>query len=187
MQTEIVCIRHCKREPQTRAGNIEDQHLASVDAVGFTPIGQDEPYRIIVQNNPVNKIDPLGLEGLTSTDVQGNYDKEGDPFFNNYDPNKTGCHKATDKCLEVFSECMSETLGHVANDAKEAGETAGFFYTASGWQHAGSRNLTYPLKSSIVRNSLVLGEEMTLVVPLGAFVGVEFYCLKKELDCANGH
>jgi hypothetical protein len=36
----------------------------SVDALGFTPIGLDMPYGIIVQNNPVNKIDPNGQNYL---------------------------------------------------------------------------------------------------------------------------
>lgn len=31
--------------------------------IGFAPIGLDEPYRIVVGNNPVNFVDPLGLMG----------------------------------------------------------------------------------------------------------------------------
>jgi hypothetical protein len=36
--------------------------LEIVDGFGFAPIGRDEPYRIIVGNNPVNYMDPLGLD-----------------------------------------------------------------------------------------------------------------------------
>jgi hypothetical protein len=36
----------------------------TTDAIGFEPFRLDEPYGIIVQNNPVNKRDPRGLEGL---------------------------------------------------------------------------------------------------------------------------
>jgi hypothetical protein len=38
----------------------------TADALGFAPIGLDMPYGIIVQNNPVNKIDPLGLIWVTT-------------------------------------------------------------------------------------------------------------------------
>jgi hypothetical protein len=38
----------------------------TVDSLGFSPIGLDMPYGIIVQNNPVNFIDPLGLDPTTS-------------------------------------------------------------------------------------------------------------------------
>lgn len=34
----------------------------TTDAIGFEPFRLDEPYGIIVQNNPVNKVDPFGLE-----------------------------------------------------------------------------------------------------------------------------
>lgn len=32
-----------------------------IDCLDFAPIGLDMPYRTIVQNNPVNFVDPLGL------------------------------------------------------------------------------------------------------------------------------
>jgi hypothetical protein len=35
--------------------------LEILDDTAFVRIGLDEPYRIIVQNNPVNYIDPFGL------------------------------------------------------------------------------------------------------------------------------
>ncbi len=51
----------------------------TADAFGVAPIRMDEPYGIIAANNPVNKIDPLELEG-----IEGAY-----PFMDNYDPYTT--------------------------------------------------------------------------------------------------
>jgi len=36
-------------------------HLQPREDIGFAPVGLDEPYRIVVGNNPVNFVDPLGL------------------------------------------------------------------------------------------------------------------------------
>jgi hypothetical protein len=64
----------------------------TIEALGFAPIVLDEPYRIIVQNNPVNFIDPKGLATtiiITSDYGLGSHaavrvDNSGDPIL--YDP-----------------------------------------------------------------------------------------------------
>jgi hypothetical protein len=40
---------------------MEEKCPEVIDALAFAPIGLYEPYRIIVQNNPVNFVDPRGL------------------------------------------------------------------------------------------------------------------------------
>jgi hypothetical protein len=55
-------IRYRKKEPQIETIFISEYPSQTADDLWFVPIGLDEPYRIIVQNNPVNLVDPLGLE-----------------------------------------------------------------------------------------------------------------------------
>jgi hypothetical protein len=60
------------------------QRPESLDDIGFAPIGLDEPYRIVVGNNPVNFVDPLGLEGC-GPGFFGDYVIPDSPFgFNFY-------------------------------------------------------------------------------------------------------
>jgi hypothetical protein len=46
---------------------MEEKCPEVIDALGFAPIGLDEPYRIIVQNSPVNYIDPEGFEAIAAS------------------------------------------------------------------------------------------------------------------------
>jgi hypothetical protein len=39
----------------------------TTDAIGCEPVRLDEPYRIIVQNNPVNLVDPVGYSGIDAS------------------------------------------------------------------------------------------------------------------------
>jgi hypothetical protein len=182
-------IRHRKKEPQIETIFLSEYPPKTADGIWFEPIGLDEPYRIIVQNNPVNEIDPLGLEGLTSTDDHGNYDPSGDPFNNNYDPNKKECEKAPqDKCLKVFMDCMADTLGAPGwSNVTTSGAAAYADYsTASAWEHAASRNLPFPMKSSIVQRRLNIGGKASALGTLVTVITAEGICLLKEIACVNG-
>lgn len=61
---DLLHIRFCKKGDKIATVLITVQRLESREDIGFAPIGLDEPYRIVVGNNPVNFIDPLGLDGI---------------------------------------------------------------------------------------------------------------------------
>ena len=54
-------LRYLKKEAKIVEVLYKEQRLESREDIGFAPIGLDEPYRIVVGNNPVNFVDPLGL------------------------------------------------------------------------------------------------------------------------------
>lgn len=64
---QFVSLRHCKKEPQIAETFIREYPSETIAALGFGPIGLDMPYRIIVQNNPINNIDPSGLKVMLCT------------------------------------------------------------------------------------------------------------------------
>jgi hypothetical protein len=49
------------KEPLISTAITSDDPSERLESLGFAPIGWDESYRIIVQNNPVNFVDPKGL------------------------------------------------------------------------------------------------------------------------------
>ena len=68
-ESSHIYIRFFKKEAEIVEALYREQRLESREDIGFAPIGLDEPYRIVVGNNPVNKIDPLGLDDLDPDDI----------------------------------------------------------------------------------------------------------------------
>ena len=54
-------IRFFKKEAQIVEVLYREVYPETLEDTGFTPIGLDEPYRIVVGNSPVNWIDPWGF------------------------------------------------------------------------------------------------------------------------------
>lgn len=54
-------IRSSKKEGIIVTALLEKYHLQVCEDIGFAPVGLDEPYRIVVGNNPANFVDPWGL------------------------------------------------------------------------------------------------------------------------------
>jgi hypothetical protein len=65
------------------------------------------------------------------------------------------------------------------------GEAAGYYYTASAFGHAASRNLIYPMRSSIFRSLLGLGSKLPGIGFFGTLILAEGYCIWKEIECEN--
>jgi len=91
----------------------------------------------------------------------------------------------TRDCLKEFGDCMANTLAEILDIALGVGEAGSSYYEALAWQHAASRNLTVPLRSSIVRNYLARGRVFLPYAVVGTFLVAEGICLNKEIQCVN--
>jgi RHS repeat-associated protein len=115
-------------------------------------------------NNPVNFVDPLGLQQENASQC---------PVSRN--------------CLKGFYDCMARCLIVPDIDPNtilsEGGQAVSFYYTARGWQHAASRGLIYPLRSSIVRGLLNMGRIAGPVGVLGSILYCEGRCLFEQAQC----
>jgi hypothetical protein len=70
----LIQLRFFKKEGKIVTAVYTEQRLESREDIGFAPIGLDEPYRIVVGNNPVNFVDPLGLfsvDDAASASIEG--------------------------------------------------------------------------------------------------------------------
>ena len=85
-------IRFFKKEAQIVEVLYREVYPETLEDIGFTPIGLDEPYRIVVGNNPVNFVDPLGLQAIIVPDDPSKGCPPGRTCLNpgTYDPNKLG-------------------------------------------------------------------------------------------------
>jgi len=86
-------IRFIKKEAQIVEVLYRESYPEPLEDIGFTPIGLDEPYRIVVGNNPVNWIDPWGLktwmcekplDALGGEGTKSGPDMWGNPFYHQY-------------------------------------------------------------------------------------------------------
>ncbi len=146
-----------------------------VDSVG-KPMNETNLY-MYASDNPVNFVDPLGLQ--SSNTSGGSTTSEG---------SQGGCNKNKKDCLNGFFNCLGETvLGPGwSTFAMAGGQTVGEVSTALAWQHAASNSLTYPLRSSIVRNYLAVGTKAFPLVTWGSIIIAEGFCLAEEIKCVNG-
>jgi len=132
--------------------------------VGEDPIGVvggDNAYTY-AKENPLAYTDPLGLQASCPG------------------PTERDCRTEFFKCLgnQILSPGWSTvTMG--------AGEAAGPYYGAKAFQHAASRGLSYPLKSSVVRGALSVSRAAGPVAALGSIIAAEGVCLLREIDCVN--
>jgi len=103
-----------------------------------------------VDNSPLVYVDPFGLE------------------------------KCRRKCLWDFYKCMVDcmVLPGFSTFLTEFGNQASFYYAAKAWAHAASRNLRYPLRSSIFRG---LWRTAGLAIP-AANAAAAAFCLA---SCAS--
>lgn len=150
------------------------------DPIGFE--GETSNLYEYSFGDPVNRIDPAGTlslaEGTAVTGIAASL--AGLSTLHLY-----GSESEKD-CVQQFGSCMGgcflapgETTAMVA-----AGEAAGAWHTTSAWTHAASRNLLYPLRSSIVRRRLLVGAAAGPASVLGAVICCEAQCLEAELQCA---
>jgi hypothetical protein len=119
-----LCIRFCKKEPRINTPLMEEKCPEVIDTVRFAPIGLDMPYRIIVQNNPVNNVDPLGLFGFGNTVSCYHADtcmKEISP------KERCRCHCApysdpdNSPCLDACMKCFSSKNPLTSNELCKCG------------------------------------------------------------------
>jgi len=117
-----------------------------------------------VGNNPANFVDSLGLQEESANQC---------PVKRN--------------CLKGFYDCMAKCLIVPDIDPNtilnEGGQAVSFYYTARGWQHAASRGIIYPLKSSIVRKFLKLGRVAGPLGLVGSILYCESRCLFEQVQC----
>ena len=111
-----------------------------------------------VANNPINLIDPFGL-----------------------------CGDKQENCRMVFLNCMLEySLGVDIESILALGQGMQYYFITRAWQHAASRTLTVPLRSSIFRKWLLKGRVATQaanIATLGALIVIEEICIFKEIEC----
>lgn len=114
------------------------------------------------RNNPLIFVDPFGLQAACPR------------------PTETDCRVEFFKCLgqEVLAPGWSTA-------AIGAGEAAGAYYGARAYQHAASRTLSYPLRSSIVRGALSVSRTAGPGSILVSVIIAEGICLLREIECVN--
>lgn len=98
------------------------------------------------------------------------------------------CPSPEVKCFNVFLGCMGDIIlaPGASTFLQEGAQSYGYFKTASTWQYAANKGLTYPLRSSIVRGALKLGSKIPGAVQLAVIIVAEGICIKKEVECVNG-
>lgn len=111
-----------------------------------------------VSNNPIGFIDPFGL-----------------------------CKQKQEDCRMVFLDCMIEySLGVDIESILALGQGMQYYFITRAWQHAASRTLTVPLRSSIFRKWLLkgrVGAQAANIATLGALIVIEEICIFKEIEC----
>jgi len=151
------------------------------DPIGFR--GKDLNLYGYVMNDPINQFDPKGLfslvEGVATVGIVGSLAGLANLYVN-------GTPRAQD-CFAQFVDCMADCYiaPGITTWIMGGGEGAVFWATAKAWGHAASRNLLYPLRSSIVRWYANLGAQLTAITAVGSFVYCEAQCLQGELECSG--
>jgi hypothetical protein len=101
---------------------------------------------------------------------------------------QASCPRQTERdCRAEFFRCLGNEILSPgwSTVAMGAGEAAGPYYGAKAFQHAASRNLSYPLKSSIVRGALSISRAAGPVAALGSLIAAEGVCLLREIECVD--
>ncbi|MEM3444001.1 MAG: RHS repeat-associated core domain-containing protein [Candidatus Nanoarchaeia archaeon] len=132
----------------------------SEDPIGFW--GGANLY-LYVENNPSNFTDPYGFQ-------------------------KKDCKEKPRDCRMEFFRCVGECLmggPDLLSLIGPGGEAVGQYCTAQAWRHAARRNLSYPLKSSIVRRCLSIGNKAGPLFTLINILLCEGKCLMEEIKCIN--
>ena len=145
-------IRFFKKEAQIVEVLYREVYPETLEDTGFTPIGLDEPYRIVVGNNPVNWVDPLGLAVLNpnnypiSPAVQQALENFNNSIGQNHDVVVTGGDRSASSNLGAGSNSThvkgiaadiyvpGQTHLQTANQAAESGLFGGV-----GWYEEGYR------------------------------------------------
>jgi len=138
----------------------ETGRFLSEDPIGF--LGGVNLY-LYVLNNSVNFVDPYGME-------------------------KEDCRGKPRDCRTEFFRCVGECLfgGPDISSLMETGGKMGEYYCkATALGHAASRNLSYPLRSSIVRRCISIGSKLSAYGTLLSVLYCEGKCLIEEIKCVN--
>jgi hypothetical protein len=98
------------------------------------------------------------------------------------------CSDRDDQCRKEFFECLGlEILAPGwSSVAMGAGEAAGPYFGAKAYQHAAARNLSVPMRSSIVRRHLSISRRISPITALASIILAEGICLAREIKCLDG-
>jgi len=129
----------------------------SEDPIGF--LGGFNLY-LYVLNNPSNFKDPFGLKD---------------------------CKEKPRDCIREFFKCLGDCvfLPGFSSLIESGSKYIEICYWNMAWQHAASKGLIYPLRSSVVRSCLSISRSAGSYGLLGTILICEFYCLIREIQCVN--
>lgn len=148
------------------------------DPIGFNGDGPNL-YEYVL-SDPINGFDPEGqfslTEGVATVGIVGILAGGANLYLR-------GTQQEQD-CFEGFVDCMAQCYiaPGITTWTVAAGQPVEFWATAKAWGHAAARNLTYPLRSSIVRWYRNLGAGAVPGFAVGSFVYCEWGCLQQELQ-----
>jgi RHS repeat-associated protein len=147
------------------------------DPIGFNGDGPNL-YEYVL-NDPINGFDPEGqfslTEGVATVGIVGILAGGANLYLR-------GTEQEQD-CFEEFVDCMAQCYiaPGITTWTVGMGPPVEFWATAKAWGHAATRNLTYPLKSSVFRWYRNIAGKAVGVFAVGSFVGCEAVCLKDEI------